>query len=318
MKKFLVQMTDAIKSLISFARSADNVATTNSILALKTGIDNADAQVALIDELAAQQEQNITGYASAKKNLKKLVSLRTMTIAGPARGYFLNAGNDVMSHQLDLTYSKLYKMKDGLLGGFCDELYDVIAPLQAALASYGITDEMLEQWLDSINNYKMVVSNPRVAISGRKVETGDLDTMVITVNEFCRTTLTSIVEVLRETNPSYYKNFHVNMKQIVRGHRYTRLECVCMMGDSGGVVPNAVVSVDGTALHATTDSAGKCTIAPIPRKGKMISVTAAGYVPVNNMPVDFVSGETTSVSIPMQMITPVESKMETPEETELN
>lgn len=318
MKKFLVQMTDAIKSLIGFARSADNVATTDSILALKTGIDNANAQVALIDELAAQQEQIITGYASAKANQKKLVALRTMTVAGPARGYFLNSGNTVMSNQLNISYSKLFKMKDGLLGGFCMELYTIIAPLQADLVSYGVSNDMLEQWADSINTYKTLVSNPRVAISNRKVETGDLDTMVIALNEFCRTTLTSIVEVLRETNPNYYKNFHVNMKQIVRGHRYTRLECVCTMGDSGAVVPNAVVSVDGTTLHATTDAQGMCTIAPIPRKGKMISVVAAGYVPINNMPVDFVNGQTSSVTIPMQMEVNITNNNTTPEKVSLN
>ena len=309
MKKYLQMIADSLKALVGFAKSADNISVTNSVPAYKDGINYTESQLKLIDSIAASRRQDIKGYASAKRKAKRLLSLFSMTIIGPARACCLTNKDDENATKLNVTFTQLYTMEDGLLAGFCEGLHKLIEPMLIKLSNFGVTQAGMDKWTNMITAYKNLVSSPRNAIAKRAVETIDVERLVIDLNEYVRVTLAAMVEVFRDSNPSYYMSFAKNLQQIERGHHFTRLECECVIEDSGTAIPGAICKLDDTGLSCITNSEGIGMITGIPRKGKAISVYAAGYIPVEHVAVAFANGKTTKVKIAMRIDVNIESKM---------
>jgi len=260
-----------IRAVVEFALSAANIATTTLVAAFLVVINALKANITAIDALRAAIAQSITGYAAQKKALKIALVEMSTTIMKAAYAYAVANGDTVLAAQMKTSRSKMKSMKYVDLITYVGGAIDLVTPLVASLADYGVTPAMVTLWGTAKSQLEGVLSDPRNAKANRVAVNKEIqntlrDCMLLLVDQADQLAL-----MFKNINENYYNQYLANRKLIPHTlHTQARIH---IMDELNQPIWGAQITIDGTELTGTTDNTGYCLITKIPFGWHSVTVT---------------------------------------------
>lgn len=136
------------------------------------------ANIDALEAAVAKQVIDIRGYAISKAEAERQMVSLTIKVTGAAKAYAVVNQDQVLATQVNVTPSTFHRLRGAIVSQACQGLHDIVAPLTAELADYGITAEDLEALQTAIEAYTGLISSPRNAITARKGHTAEIGFLV--------------------------------------------------------------------------------------------------------------------------------------------
>ena len=145
----------------------DNIAIISMVPAMVKALDEFDNSIKEIVELLIWQQKPITVHAKMKKEVRHQLAEHLCKLMPLARSYASIYKNPVLYHQMDYTYSDLYRLAairlEGKAGAICNCMRDNLD----ALKEVNIKKEHVITLQKLINRFRELGPEPRVAQSNR-------------------------------------------------------------------------------------------------------------------------------------------------------
>jgi hypothetical protein len=167
-----------------------------------------------IKKLSEAQELDYKGKTETKATLKSALADKTMDVVRRVVAY-ANV-NDLyeLKQEVDYTESDLMKAADTNLRTICQVVKDRALSVLPELATYGVTQAMLDELQTAIEDFFAEISSPREGIISRKNATSALKEEFKKADEILYTKLDKLVGILKTGNPEVY-NSYVNARIII-------------------------------------------------------------------------------------------------------
>jgi len=260
-----------IRAVIGLTLSAANMATTALVVAFLAVMNALKANIDSVDLLRASIAQSSKGYAAQKKALKIALSAMSATIMKAAYAYAIANDDDVLAAKMKISRSKLKEMKYVDLITFVGGAIDLVTPLIASLADYGVTPVMLTNWTTLKDQLEDVISNPQNALANREAVNKDIQN---TLRE-CMLLLVDQADQLAwqfiNLDLNYYNQYLANRK--LHPHHFSTQLKATVVDELGQPILGATVSVDGTGRTGVTDEHGYVNVNHVPFGIRSVTVT---------------------------------------------
>jgi len=274
----------------------DNQPITDTILAFKNGITALTVKVTSIQTTAAGQEEIISGEVLTKEELHEILIQITFSTIQPVKAYAASTNNHALEKKMDYSLSDLRRILDDKIALTAQNLLNIVNPLVPSLADYGITPANITAWQTAINNYKLSVSKPRVAVVHRKTLTAELVTLFSQASHICTDTLDPLAENFKTPQPHYYSDYKSCREIINLGTAATRVIGICT-DQLGNPIYAVAAKINELDLTALSDVAGNYAHEdPTPSTCTM-TFSKSGFTPITTAPFEIKSGQTITKDI---------------------
>ena len=193
----------------------------NSVFAL------FDSSTTAIRNLNTDLTAKGLGFKIQKSDAKLKMVNNAITIANAIRALALITGDTVLANNFKFTAPKLLSLRDTTVANTATFIQLKGVELEADLVSYGITNAMLVELEDDIENYNDILSQPRQNIVDRKFINFTINNLFKECNQQL-VLMDALITLLKDTNPEIYYTYF-NDRQVVntgsrkiaiRGHVY--------------------------------------------------------------------------------------------------
>jgi len=260
-----------LRAVTAFALAPGNLSTTSSVPAFLGIINTIKTNNITVDALRSSIAQSVSGYAAQKKSLKATLASMTVTIMKATYAYAVANNNAVLAGKMKISRSRLKDMKYINIVSCVKGAAELITPLTAPLADYGITPSMLTLWQNTNSQLNQIISNPRNAIANRTAVNKQIQSTLRQSMQLLTEQADQLVLVFQGTAQNYYNQYLANRK-LIPTHLSTQLRAH-VQDELNQPISGATVSVDGTNLTALTDEKGYCLIPNIPFGDHIITIT---------------------------------------------
>jgi hypothetical protein len=279
-----------IRAVVAFALSAANIAITTSVAAFLAIINALQSNITTIDTLRALIAAPIKGYAAQKKALKMGLVELTATAMKATYAYSVATGNLVLAAQMKGGRGIINKKKYVDVVTFTQGIIDIITPLVADLADYGITAGTITAMQDMHDQLEAVLANPKNAIANREAVNKSIQNVLRQSMQLITEQADAVAWQFIENDLQYYNDYRANRK-LNPNHLSTQLRAH-VENELGQPIPGAIVRVDdqeGKKLVGITDLNGYTLVAHIPFGSHTVTVTTGKNSRVYG-PYDFKKG----------------------------
>lgn len=225
---------------------------------------------------AMQKEDLVTkgitvGKSEAKKELCKFAS----QIASPIFAYAETTGNSQLKNEVNFSYSKLVQTKDDGLVPRVRNIHALGVENLASLTGYGITSQMLDQFLGKIEAYSLKVPNPKNAAAVKKTIRENIKVMMKDTNAILKNQMDKSIVILKATNPDFVSTYLANRVIIDPPKGQTQLKGKIVNIMDKMPIEGATVAID--TFTAVTDVNGKFQIGNMRLGTYNLEVLADGF-----------------------------------------
>jgi hypothetical protein len=167
--------------------------------------------ITAIQATGEQQEFDKSGISDNKKVLKATLVNQATDISKKLVAYANNTVNAVLLKEINYSKSELDHAADADLKNKAQCIYDRANANVAALATYGITAAILTTFLTAINAFNAVIPKVQEGINEKKLTTAQLADLY-TATDVALDNIDKIVEIIRLTQPAFYKSYKESRK----------------------------------------------------------------------------------------------------------
>lgn len=160
-----------------------------------------------IKKFSEAQELDYKGKTATKNVLKSDLTGKTMEVIRRVVAYA--TVNDLydLKEKVNYNESDLKKCADTELRTVCQVVHSETTAELASLADFGITQAMLDELQQTINDYFEEVPSPREGIISRKNATAALKEEFNKGNELLSQRLDKLIEMIKTSNPEAYHSY---------------------------------------------------------------------------------------------------------------
>jgi len=192
----------------------------------------------------------ISGFAEEKRTLKTQISTKTAEVAGMIRAYAVMANDGILVKQMTIAKTTLMKMADTVLLAKAQEIYKKASELQEDLATYGVSEAVLDGYLSLIGAYIAVMPQPRAEIVDHR-HMNEVLMGKVNDEEGIVKKIDALVEIKRYTDPQFYSDYWASRKIIELGSRTRALQMWVTDDETGEAVAKATVTITSSAKAGT-------------------------------------------------------------------
>ena len=142
--------------------------TWNTVPAIVTAKSELDANIASLEGALTVQLRDITGHTEAKAVARKAMEDRTIFVAGGVMAFAVATGDEGLAEEMNIFPSELAKIRDSEVAQRCQHVLDAANTNAASVADYGIGAAEIAALQTALDEYKVLVQQPRNVISARK------------------------------------------------------------------------------------------------------------------------------------------------------
>jgi hypothetical protein len=180
------------------------VATVPALAAFQSELQ---ANIAALLSNAEIQDTASEGVAVDKEQKRLSLCRAAATMAGIVKAWAESTGNVLIAEQMDITYSDLLRLKDGILAERCTTIHDTANDHLAALANFNVTAAKLTALTTTIDSFKNANPAPRTAeieisAATKAVRLADSDT-----KKLLEKMIDKLMEDFRDTNVDFYNQY---------------------------------------------------------------------------------------------------------------
>ncbi|BDX38893.1 hypothetical protein CYCD_22480 [Tenuifilaceae bacterium CYCD] len=203
-----------------------------------------------IQEVAELQEFDKSGLSDKKKLLRASLIEQAEDISLKMVAYATNISNSVLLKEVKYPKSELSRAADTDLKNMVQCIYDRTNENIRQLTEYGITEEMLANFLTTINSFNESIPTVRKGVSSKKLYTAKLDNLFKSTDA-ALDKLDKIVEIVRLTQPDFYKEYQTSRMIINTAAGSVALKGVVVDAANLEPLKGAVLTIAPEASTAT-------------------------------------------------------------------
>lgn len=205
-------------------------------------IKAANTQIATVQ---VQQESDISGDTTAKKQLRATLIAQAMDISRRVVAYASNEDNYELMELVNYSESDLKRASDTKLVSSCQVIAEGANNNLGALDTYGVTDEMISTLQSSIVSFGSAVPKGRIDAAASSNATKLLTTLFKTlVTNWDK--IDTLVEMVRTSNHGFYNEYQKVRKVIEAGTGSLALRIQTTNAQTGEPEANVMLTlVDG-------------------------------------------------------------------------
>ena len=247
-----------MSAIVTFALSAGNLAITSTIAAFLAIMNLLKTNLEAIINLQGSINSPVTGVADQKAVIKNSLVQTSALIMQTVYAYAFKNGLSELAAKMKMTASELNKMKDTVLAGTVAGAIESVHGVLAQLATYNITDEVMELWQETLDSFNGIVSNPKVAHDGvdalrNRVQDYLRANMILLYNE-----ADTVAVQFKKNNIDYYRSYR-KARKIIPLVKHTKLR-VLVTNEQGVPVTHVRVEQDGSTNYVITDLNGRADL----------------------------------------------------------
>ena len=161
--KFNSAHQNMLSTVVSFALNASNLTTTQSIAAFFAIINALKLNLEEIIKIQGDINNPVTGISDQKEVIKNSLVQTSTLVMQTVYAFAVKKGDSELAKQMQMTSSKLARMKDNVFMGTVQAAIDNVKTVLPDLVAYNITETLVELWEENLGNFKAIVSDPKVA-----------------------------------------------------------------------------------------------------------------------------------------------------------
>jgi hypothetical protein len=213
-----------------------------------------------IKRLSEAQELDYKGKTETKNSKKNFLINNTMEVVRRTVAYAMVNDLYELKQEVDYTISDLIRCADTELRTICQVVNERATSVLTELASFGVTQAMLEDQQTAINDYFGEITKPREGIIGRKNATSAMKEEFKKADDIVNNRLDKLVAMLKTSNPEVYESY-TNARIIIDlGHGKKngeyKIEGETIDFESGLPLAGVNVSIVGTTTVVMTGPDG--------------------------------------------------------------
>jgi len=269
----------------------ENTAIFATVAAFQTALTALKEKIAAIDETAELSSLSIAGITADKRNFKENLCQLTTDIAGMIYAFAVEASNNALKQEVNLSVSVLKRKSDSELLQTCQAIHERGAENATALKNYGITPDLLTELQDAVTAFAAASPKPRTAIGKRKTRREIVNGLFKEMDGILNERMDTLMGKFRTTNPEFYQTYF-NLREIVDpSSTTTQLKGTITDAADNKPIKNASVEIVQLAKTTKTDSAGEYTFKPVQHGKFTVKITAEGYQPYENEEIVVMMGD---------------------------
>jgi len=263
-----------------------------------------------IQAAQVQQEADKGGDTVNKNLVRATLIAGAMDVSRRVVALATNVNNSALLVLVNYVESDLSRSSDSKLLAICQVIRDNANANLVALASYGVTPAMLTALQTSITNFSAAIPKGRLDTT----DTGEVTQLLVTLFKTLTTNwdkIDTLVEMVRTSQPNFYKEYQAVRKVIVTGTGSLALKVQATDSQSGTGVANVTLTLAPAVSALRAASSKKNSIVKKTAKGGgsnykgladgdyTVTATKPGFKDVITT-VSVVNGESTALEIVME------------------
>jgi len=252
------------------------------------------SKIALIAKEVAIQLSNPTGITATKSNVRTDLEERGFQISAALCAFGATEEKKDLFNRSKFVRSEFYKFREAELLGVISNLHRDATTELANLASYGVTEQALDELLTSNHAFGLIMKNPQAAIAKRKAATDKIAVMLPEIITLLETRMDNLMVGLRATQPQFVE-IYTNLRAL-RSTQVTHLSLTVTTVEAETNKPIAKVNLEivGEKISRVSSERGYNTIQNLTAGSHQIVAMHPNYVSkTTNFTI--VSGETTEL-----------------------
>lgn len=210
--------------------------------------------VDLIRSKSFEQGLNRKGNRMTKEEYRNLLIERALNVSNRVKAYASEENNLVLKQEVTFNYTSLNRLRDAYLPDVCQGIHTIAVANLANLATYGVTEPLLNALRETILGYNSYLPLPRTGIVTRKLLTEQIAEL-FKENTTLIDRLDELVEMIKTDNPEFVKNYFFSRKIVDTGH--VKLALRGTIVDQDGMPINKVTITVATIPEQETKSTDK-------------------------------------------------------------
>jgi len=261
-----------------------------------------------ITSVRGTQELDKTGITAKKNLLRDELIQKLLDILRKIEAYAVVSANIQLEHEVHYTESSLKYTGDSILMDICLVIHERAKTNLEALNTYGITDTVLTAFLNDITNFALTIPKPRAGRVEKKGATASLkETFTEADNLLIK--IDALIEVVRLTQPEFYKNYK-NSRIIIDTGRRIALKGAALEKTTGVPVKGvefsftnndpAIKAINGNiVIVKKTHNKGRFYIKSIEKGTYTVTASKVGYK-AKEVVVNVADGELADLIVEME------------------
>ena len=171
-------------------------------------LKDAQAKLSVIDQYAAQQEEDRTGLTERKNAARVKLVDSILPVSGHLASFAKRTGDSDLRQRASQSRSDWMKGPQGKVAERAKGIFNLAKENREALVEFGLTDASLAKLEREIGNWEATLALPRDLIIRRKTITGLVAAEIQGLGELLREELDPLIAQFESTHPKFYANYH--------------------------------------------------------------------------------------------------------------
>lgn len=256
----------------------DNAVITATVPAFATQVTALRTIYSNIVTAAQNEAQAITGIAMDKTQLRKSLTDQAIQIAAAVFSFAASTNNNALKEQVKFTNTDFKSMRDEMIVPNCNIINTAATANLVALATYGITNTILNNFQDAMEDYANAIALPRNAVTQRSSYTATIKNLFKDGDSLLKLQMDKLALQFKTANLEFYNTYKSN--RIILDAATSSTQATGTITDSvtNDPIPNVTINVVDQPYTTTSDATGKYTIKiPVPGTYNLSYSTVAGY-----------------------------------------
>jgi hypothetical protein len=259
-----------------------------------------------------QLEHGNSGVSKNKTQLRTELVKKTIDVCTKIEVYAKLNDNVILAKEAHYSESELKKARGTTIADKAITVYKKAMEHTTELEKYGVTAVMLSNLKNAIDKYSIVIPSFRIGTSTKKVNNDNLKVLFKT-NDAILEKMDLLVEIVKSTNPDFYKGYKNNRKVILKGSGSLAVKAKVICAHDGTEIKGAKATFMRKMEFGITESEavkpivkksagkGSFTIKNMPNGTYTVTIEKTGYI-TKTITVNIINGEMVKIEIKLEKI----------------
>jgi hypothetical protein len=278
-------MTRLQNAYMEMFRALENYLDTNS--ATWTGRDFFEtpynlfkAKIPELQQLITAQQTGTTGITAQKNKLREKIQPLAEKICYAIKAMATFQDNLELRDSMPSSKSVLTRAGDNAYVGLCTKIHTTAVDEAAVLANYGITSAMITQLGDWLTQFVDLVGTPKVARSGSKRVTEDLNQLISETNGLLNEVLDTAAKVFYNTAEDFAQQYFMVRSIDDPAYGKLALRVNVIDADTHSPLSEVEVLILPEKIKRKTSRRGNCQVDNLAAGNITIKFNKFGYQPL--------------------------------------